>query len=72
MFKGKVKKNAVGLTICSGISNIILFIGVCKNLINIYDVLVPFVIITFAINLIMIIGCIMILFKTNSKKERIL
>jgi sensor histidine kinase YesM len=54
------------------VSAVVLYIGVCQKLINVYDVLLPFVSITFFIAAIMISCCMVSILKTKAKQERVL
>ena len=69
IIKGKIKRIGIGLSIIMGLAEIILYISVCAKLINLYSILLPFSIISFISIIIMIVCCIVCIFKTKSKAE---
>ena len=70
LMNGKTKKVGMGLVIISGLSDAILYIGVCKNLINIYDALWPFAIINLTSIIITLCFFISCMINVKSAKER--
>ena len=68
VINGKAKGIGIGLSTISGLSAVVLYIGVCKKLINVYDILLPFVIISFFIAIIMISSCMVSILKTKSRQ----
>lgn len=69
IINGKTKRIGIGITIIIGLAEFILYISVCKKLINLYDILLPFITISFIAIIIMIVCCIVCIFKTKSKTK---
>ena len=72
IIKGKLKRIGIGVAIILGLSEAILYISVCNKLINLYDILLPFLIISFFAIIMMIGCCVARIFRTKSKQEGVL